>query len=933
MSKVLYPLAAGPKPTQLVGAYTPGDDTIILVDVSHLPPAPNLITISHDENFVTLKYDSIDDENTISGITYIEGDNTYVFPELSLALRTINKYDFDAIRENIVADVTEVIEHIVDYDNPHRVSKEQIGLGNVDNTADVDKPISTAIRAALDDIIDELTGHIDDVSNPHDVTKTQVGLGNVDDTSDVDKPISTATQDALDNKADLINGIVPDSQLPVYSTLELGTTADTAYYGDKGQAAYLHSQITDGNPHGVTKADVGLGDVDNTSDADKPVSTAQQEAIDSVSGEIDTHVADTSNPHIVTKAQVGLANVDNTSDVDKPISSATQAALDDISGDLTSHEDNVSNPHSVTKAQVGLSNVDNTSDIDKPVSTAQATAIGVVQGSIDNHKADKSNPHEVTKTQVGLGSVDNTADIDKPVSTAQATAIGVVQTNLDDHEADTSNPHSVTKTQVGLGNVDNTSDLNKPVSTATQAALDDKADLVNGKVPSSQLPEISTLELGTTATTAYYGDKGKTAYDHSQLTSGNPHQVTKADVGLSNVDNTSDANKPISTATQTALNNKADLVDGVVPSSQLPEISTLELGTTATTAYYGDKGKTAYDHSQLTSGNPHNVTKAEVGLGNVDNTSDANKPVSTAQASAIGVVQTNLDNHEDDTSNPHGVTKAQVGLANVDNTSDLNKPVSTAQQTAIDAVQDNLDSHETDTSNPHNVTKTQVGLGNVNNTSDEDKPVSTLQRAAIDGVQSNLTTHVNNTSNPHSVTKAQVGLANVDNTSDIDKPISSATQSALDDKLDANLTNADTVLVTNSTGDVVTESQESAFNRAYSDTIASPPTISGSAGSGTTTPRNDHQHPSETFTITNITISTGSWIDDSTYVLYPYRATITNSSITASHTPIVVYSQADSSLGIFSQVAETGPGELYLYSSMIPTANTVIDTIVLIKEI
>ena len=50
-----------------------------------------------------------------------------------------------------------------------------------------------------------------------------------------------------------------------------------------------------------------------------------------------------------------------------------------------------------------------------------------------------------------------------------------------------------------------------------------------------------------------------------------------------------------------------------------------ELGETQYTAYRGDRGKTAYDHSQLTSGNPHNVTKSDVGLGNVDNTSDATK--------------------------------------------------------------------------------------------------------------------------------------------------------------------------------------------------------------------------------------------------------------------------------------------------------------------
>ena len=50
------------------------------------------------------------------------------------------------------------------------------------------------------------------------------------------------------------------------------------------------------------------------------------------------------------------------------------------------------------------------------------------------------------------------------------------------------------------------------------------------------------------------------------------------------------------------------------------EISeSLALGETSSTAYRGDRGKTAYDHSQTTSGNPHNVTKSDVGLGNVGN--------------------------------------------------------------------------------------------------------------------------------------------------------------------------------------------------------------------------------------------------------------------------------------------------------------------------
>lgn len=58
--------------------------------------------------------------------------------------------------------------------------------------------------------------------------------------------------------------------------------------------------------------------------------------------------------------------------------------------------------------------------------------------------------------------------------------------------------------------------------------------------------------------------------------------------------------------------------------------------------------------------------------------------------SDIGDVATDLSDHELDLANPHAVTKAQVGLSNVDNTSDLNKPVSTAQQAEIDTKEDAL---------------------------------------------------------------------------------------------------------------------------------------------------------------------------------------------------------------------------------------------------
>lgn len=98
--------------------------------------------------------------------------------------------------------------------------------------------------------------------------------------------------------------------------------------------------------------------------------------------------------------------------------------------------------------------------------------------------------------------------------------------------------------------------------------------------------EISaSLALGETSSTAYAGNKGKAnadaiaalktfvGYDSTSGDSlkalinnhiankNNPHSVTKAQIGLSNVDNTSDANKPISTATQNALNKKVNSTD------------------------------------------------------------------------------------------------------------------------------------------------------------------------------------------------------------------------------------------------------------------------------------------------------------------------------------------------------------------------------------
>ena len=721
----------------------------------------------------------------------------------------------------------DVTNHIADKNNPHEVNKLQVGLGNVDNTSDINKPVSTAQQAALDKLKSDLesiigstgtdlSAHLKDFDNPHKVTKDQVGLGKVDNTADLEKPVSVATQEAIN---------------AVQSNLDKTNISLENHIADKK------------NPHEVTKEQVGLGNVDNTSDLDKPVSHYQQDALDELErrlqGSIDgsgsdlsAHISDFNNPHKVTKDQVGLGNVDNTADKDKPISDATQKALDSIKTEtntiIETHIADKNNPHEVTKEQIGLGEVTNDAQVkrsemgvaggvatldpdgkvpssqlpsyvddvievatlDELPATGEAGKIYVTKDtnltyrwsgskyveisaslalgetsstayagdkgkattdSLNAHLADFNNPHKVDKAQVGLGNVDNTSDKDKPVSDATQQLINEVKEsinsgnttitdNLTKHIEDYNNPHKVTKDQVGLGNVDNTSDKDKPLSDAAKEAINEVKTLITSS--------------GT--------DLSNHIKDYT-----NPHRVTAEQVGLGNVNNTSDLDKPISNATQKEL----DKLD-----AKIDKINT-------------DQGTDLSAHLRDFS-NPHKVTKEQIGLGNVDNTADLDKPISTATQKAIDDAKaannTALDNHANRTDNPHKVTKDQVGLGNVDNTADINKPVSVAQQNALDTLSNSLNTainnHVGNTNNPHQVTKEQVGLGKVDNTSDLEKPISVATQNAISEVVFNLDKHIADKNNPHEVTKEQIGLGRVDNTSDLEKPISTATQVALDKK-------------------------------------------------------------------------------------------------------------------------------------------------------
>ena len=98
------------------------------------------------------------------------------------------------------------------------------------------------ITQSISNVSSIIQTHIGSSNNPHQVTKEQIGLENVDNTSDADKPVSTATQAALDNKVDIELG----KQLSTedYSTLEKEKLASIEAEANK----YVHPN-TSGNKH------------------------------------------------------------------------------------------------------------------------------------------------------------------------------------------------------------------------------------------------------------------------------------------------------------------------------------------------------------------------------------------------------------------------------------------------------------------------------------------------------------------------------------------------------------------------------------------------------------------------------------------------------------------------------------------------------------
>lgn len=146
-----------------------------------------------------------------------------------------------------------------------------LGIANVDDTSDIDKPISSSTQSALDAKLDKNDTII--ASTKTKITYDANGLVTGGASATMDDILDGTTYKRTHNDyTDTDKGKVDN--ITITSSLNLNTVAANAATGAS------HATVTTGNPHNVTKTNVGLGNVDNTSDADKPVSTATSTALD-----------------------------------------------------------------------------------------------------------------------------------------------------------------------------------------------------------------------------------------------------------------------------------------------------------------------------------------------------------------------------------------------------------------------------------------------------------------------------------------------------------------------------------------------------------------------------------------------------------------------------------------------------------------------------
>lgn len=366
------------------------------------------------------------------------------------------------------------------------------------------------------------------------------------------------------------------------------------------------------------------------------------------------------------------------------------------------------------------------------------------------------------------------------------------------HLIDITNPHKVTKTQVGLGDVPNVSTNNQTPTYNEAEKLEnissgEKISVAFGKIKKAIGTFISHISTKATATQEGHVKLTDSITSDSVNTAATPNSIKMLNTKFDEENKT----------TRNLLNEKADL-SHTHTKSEITDFPALGTASSKDIASTGNASATqvvmgndtrltdarkASDVSAWAKANTKpSYTKSEVGLANVDNTSDISKPVSTAQQTAIDAAYANSNKYTDQKIADliGGAPETMDTLKEVHDAIEENKNVEKALNAAIGtkANQSELDTHTGNTTihitaserKNWNAAKTHADSAHARTDATKVEKSDTNGNIKINGTETNVYTHPSGT-NPHGTTKSDVGLGNVDNTADVDKSVKYATSS------------------------------------------------------------------------------------------------------------------------------------------------------------
>jgi hypothetical protein len=298
----------------------------------------------------------------------------------------------------------------------------------------------------------------------------------------------------------------------------------------------------------------------------------------------------------LTKTDLGLGNVNNTTDLNKPISTATQNALDSKANGAAvdaALATKLSTADANSALALKANSADVTTALATKISTADATAALALKANSTDVTNALATKLSITDANAALALKANSADVTNALATKLSTTDANAALALKANSADVT-----TALATKISTADATAALALKLDANKVAAANGVASLdALGKVPTDQIPAVSFSSvkvLGSEAEMLGLGsavvgsvvirtDESKN-YVLAQadpsvranwiqlLTPAAPVQavngktgtlsITATDLGLENVQNTSDANKPVSSATQTELDKKVDKVSG-----------------------------------------------------------------------------------------------------------------------------------------------------------------------------------------------------------------------------------------------------------------------------------------------------------------------------------------------------------------------------------